>query len=408
MIVDEIFEHISDDILEYKCIRGETALHFAIKYKQKDVAQRLIEMHSKRITRLRQGETTGAVRQGKPINVKDDIQLVTLANENAQKETGGLSPVHWAAWYGDVRMLYSLKQANFDISTKTRNGLNILDIACMSDELKGDIEFCRFLLQNKSDKISPMKTDLSGWNIAHYASMSNNCLLEFIAKNKNEKLKCLIMKETKSKKTCLHIACEFGKLENVKLIAQNFKQLIRCVDEFGRNALHYAAKGGNLEIFEYLINNYGLDIKSLTSDYSTILHIACIHKNVEICQYAVNHFSKELLNARTKDLGLTAAHYLGVESKGDGSEMKLLDIFCNSEMDLTVFSLRGLSVLDRAMDQLNTELVKAMVSKQFRGKCGINIHVLKKLKNTKNQAFKDVFEMAIWDIKEENARLNIS
>lgn len=24
-----------------------------------------------------------------------------------------------------------------------RNGLNILDIVCMSDELKGDIEFCR-------------------------------------------------------------------------------------------------------------------------------------------------------------------------------------------------------------------------------------------------------------------------
>lgn len=107
----------------------------------------------------------------------------------------------------------------------------------MSDELKGDIEFCRYLLENKLDKISTMTTDLSGWNIANFASMSNRCLLEFIATNKNEKLKCLLMKKTKSKKTCLHIACEFGKFENVKLIAKNFKQLIRCVDEFGGNAL---------------------------------------------------------------------------------------------------------------------------------------------------------------------------
>lgn len=403
MIVQEILANISDEILEYKCIRGETALYFAIKYKQNNVAEHLIEMHSKRITRLRkEAETTGVERQGKPINVKDDIQLVTFANGNAQKEIGGLSPVHWVAWYGDSRLLYSLKQANFDIWTETRNGLNILDIACMSDELKGDIEFCRYLLENKLDEISTMKTDLSGWNIAHFASMSNRCLLEFIATNKNEKLKCLLMKKTKSKKTCLHIACEFGKIENVKLIANNFKQLISCVDEFGGNALHYAAKGGNLDILEYLIDKYGLDIKSLTSDDRTILHIACIHKNVEICRYAVNHFSKELLNARTKDLGLTAAHYIGVESKGDGSEMTLLEIFCNSEMDLSVFSYRGLSVLDRAVDHLNADLIRAMVGKQFRERCGINIDVLnKKLKNTDYKKIKGVLGEAIRDIKRE-------
>lgn len=404
LIVDEIFENISsDDILEYKCMRGETALHFAIKYKQKDVAQHLIKLHIKRVKKLRQeADNTEAKRKGNSRNIKDDIKLVTLANENVHKETGELSPVHWAAWYGDVRLLSSLMQANFDISTKTRNGLNILDIACMSGELKGDIKFCRHLLENELDKICPTKTDFSGWNIAHYASMSNKCLLEFIAKNKNEKLNCLILEKTKSKKTCLHIACEFGNLEIVTFTAQNFGQLIRCVDDFGRNALYYAAKGGNLKILEFLINNCGLDIKSLTSDHSTILHVACIHKHVDICQYAVNHFSKKLLNARTKELRLTAAHYLGVESKGDGGEIKILQIFCNSEMDLTALSKSGLSVLDRAMDQLNADLIQAMVSKQFRERCGININVLhKQLKNANNEAIKGVLQRAIRDIKAE-------
>lgn len=390
LIVDEIFENVSDDILEYKCIRGETALHFAIKYKQKDMAQHLISKHSKRITRLQLGaESTAGKRQGSTRNLKDD---------NIQNE-GEFAPVHWAAWYGDKHLLHSLKEAYFNISTITTSGLNILDIACMSEELKGNIEFCRHLLDNESEKIFPTKTDLSGWNIAHYASMSNKNLFEFIAKNENKKIRCLILETTNSKKTCLHIACEFGKFEIVTFIVINFRQLINCLDDFGRNALHFAAKGGNLMILKYL-NENGLDLKSLTFDKRTILHIACIHKNVDICQYIVDHFSKELLNARTNERGLTAAHYLGAESKGDGSELKILEIFCNSEMDLTVLSKRGLSVLDRAIDQLNVELIQAMVSQQYRKKCGINIDVLLiKQNNTDNDAINEALQMAIIDLQ---------
>lgn len=55
-----------------------------------------------------------------------------------------------------------------------------------------------------------------------------------------KKISCLIMEKSFSKKTCLHIACGFGKLEIVRF----GKHLILCVDEHGRNALHYATKGG--------------------------------------------------------------------------------------------------------------------------------------------------------------------
>lgn len=390
LIVDEILENVSDNILEYKCIRGETPLHFAIKYKQKDMALHLISKHSKRITILQQeAEGTGGERQGSSRNFKDD----NIHNE------GEFAPVHWAAWYGDKHLLHRLKEEHFNISTITRSGLNILDIACMSEELKGNIEFCRHILHNESEKIIPAKTDLSGWNIAHYASMSNKNLLEFIAKNENKQIRCLIMEKTLSKKTCLHIACECGKLEIVKFIVINFSELIHCKDDFGRNALHFAAKGGNLLILKHL-NEKGLDFKSLTFDKRTILHIACIHKNVDICQYIVDHCSKELLNARSKERGLTAAHYLGVESKGDGSELKILEIFCNSKMDQTVLSKRGLSVLDRAIDQLNVDLVQAMVSQQYRRKCGIDINALLiKQNNTDDEAIKDVLRMAIRDMK---------
>lgn len=139
--------------------------------------------------------------------------------------------------------------------------------------------------------------------------------------------------------------------------------MISCVDEFGGNVLYYVVKGGNFDILEYFIDKYGLDIKFLILDDRIILYIVCIYKNVEICYYVVNYFLKEFLNVRIKDFGLIVVYYIGVELKGDGSEMIFLEIFCNSEMDFFVFLYRGLFVLDRVVDYLNVDLIWVMVGK---------------------------------------------
>lgn len=55
------------------------------------------------------------------------------------------------------------------------------------------------------------------------------------------------------KKACLQIACEFGELEIVRFIVLNYKHLVPCLDEHGRNALHYATKVGNLKILKFLL-----------------------------------------------------------------------------------------------------------------------------------------------------------
>lgn len=70
---------------------------------------------------------------------------------------------------------------------------------------------------------------------------------------KMKKISCLIMEKIFLKKTCLHIACGFGKLEIVRFIVLNCKHLIPCVDELGRNALHYAIKSGNWKILKFLL-----------------------------------------------------------------------------------------------------------------------------------------------------------
>lgn len=139
--------------------------------------------------------------------------------------------------------------------------------------------------------------------------------------------------------------------------------MISCVDEFGGNVLYYVVKGGNFDILKYFIDKYGLDIKFLILDDRIILYIVCIYKNVEICWYVVNYFLKEFLNVKIKDFGLIVVYYLGVELKGDGSEMIFLEIFCKSEMDFFVFLYGGLFVLDRVVDYLNVDLIWVMVDK---------------------------------------------
>lgn len=221
-----------------------------------------------------------------------------------------------------------------------------------------------------------MKTDRSEWTIGHYASKSGRVeLLKFMEKNKT--LRSLITAQTMSRKTCLHIACEFANFDAVKFLVTKFASLLHCKDKLNWNALHFAAKGGSLEILKYLLEN-DLEIGSLTKDQKTILHVACIHKNLDISRYAVEHLSPELLNTATNTSGLLACHYLAVETKKDGTEADILEVLCNSDMNLKATCFKGLTLLEWAIDHLNINLIRAVVSVKFREKCGVDTESLKK------------------------------
>lgn len=343
VILDCIIDNASADILQYTCIRGQNALHFAIKNNKTDMFMHLINKY------------------------KDKLPT-----------SGAFAPVHWVAWQGNVWLLKILEQHKFDIFKKTKNGLNILDIACMTKLSKETDKFCEDVLTeyNVPNKIDPMKTDLSGWNIAHYASMSGrDLLLQFI--EEKQTLRSLITQETKWKKTCLHIACEYANVSTVKFLVTKFPTQLSCKNHLSWNALHYAAKGGSLEILEYLIENE-LEIGCLTKDQKTILHVACIHKNLDISRYAVEHLSPELLNTATNTSGLLACHYLAVETKKDGKEANILEVLYNSDMNLKATCRSGLTLLEWAIDHLNIDLIEAVVSVKFREKCGVDTESLKK------------------------------
>lgn len=369
----------SADILKHTCIRGENALHFAIKYNRIDMAVHLFQKYP---------------------------SLNNYSHQNSGNK-GAFAPVHWVAWLGDIFLLDELLKKKFDIWIKTKNGLNILDIACMAKSSEKSRMFCLHLL--KLVDISELqKADLSGWNIAHYACRSNKVdLLEFIEENEKFKIKeenneSFITKRTNTSKTCLHIASEFANCEVVEYILTKFKTILNYSDDLGWNALHYAAKGGNLIILRKLIEN-GMDIGCLTKDGKTILHIACIHKHPNICNYAVKNLPENLLNVKTKKYGLAAVHYLAVEKKEDGSETKILKILCEcKKMDLTATCNKGCNQLEWAIDHLNIELIRGIVSAEFKKKCGVSRKSLfeakGKLKRKPNQEITNILDTALKEI----------
>lgn len=383
-ILDTILENVSEDILKFTCIRGQNALHFAIRNDRTDMTIHLIKIYSKSLNRYDEKE-----------------KIEERQTTDTRFTSGVFAPVHLVAWQGNLRLLQEFKNAKFDISIKTKNGLNILDVACLTKLSNESNNFCTYVLKNELKYIDPMKTDISGWNIGHYASKSGRVeLLKFI--EKNETLRSLITAQTLSLKTCLHIACEFANYEAVEFLVTKFASLLHCKDHLNWNALHFAAKGGSLKILKYLIEN-GLEIGCLTKDQKTILHVACIHKNLDISRYAVEHFSPKLLNTATNTSGMLASHYLAVETKKDGKEANILEVLCSSDMNLKATCHNGLTLLEWAIDHLNLDLIRAVVSVNSREKCGVDTTSLKKAKTRKqDQTIKTILLTVLNEMNEKS------
>lgn len=70
VILDCIIDKAPPDILQYTCIRGQNALHFAMKNNKTDMFMHLINKY------------------------KDKLPT-----------SGAFAPVHWVAWQGDVWLL---------------------------------------------------------------------------------------------------------------------------------------------------------------------------------------------------------------------------------------------------------------------------------------------------------------
>lgn len=298
-----------------------------------------------------------------------------LLNKTSNK---GWNAAHYAAAVGSTEILNLLEDHGLDITVATENKLNILDIACLHNQA----DLCKILI-NRDDLCLPLdKKDGNGWTIAHIAAMvGNNDIFEcLIKKNVNIEVK------TKQQKTVLHISCEYGNYDICKKILQDYNTIVYDKDEEDWNALHYAAKGGNLKLYKILENFFRklARLCEITRDERTVLHIACTDKSIEICKYICNEKSYEgIINSKGEFKDWTAAHYVAVEIKQDGTEEKLIRMLVKSGIDLQAVTTDGLTVLGVACEHRNRNLINFLL-KNHNELLGIGMPYLRNAANASN------------------------
>lgn len=303
---------------------GHTVLHIACKHKEFDMSSYLLS---------------------------DENNANLLLNK---KSNQGWNAAHFAAVGGNIEVLKLLASKELDIKSETNNGLNVLHIASIHKHT----EMCKHLIKGEETKTLIDKADAHGWNIAHFSAMvGDNCIFDLIKSVNNVK--------THRQKTILHIGCEHGHLDFCRSVLRSQPIFLYDIDDEEWNALHYAAKGGNLELFKEMEISLGESKFATTDNGKTVLHIACINNQVNICRYICrpnSHYHK-IINKKTKLKKWTAAHYVAVEIKEDGSEEKLIKLLHKGGLALEHTTVDGYTVLGIACEHRNKRLIDYLIKR---------------------------------------------
>ena len=354
-------------IIESRDKNGCFLLHYAAAGGSKDILETLLKHSTKRKIDApdRFGRTSLHIACK---NGQYDLCAYILSNDNYCKRLltktshNGWNAAHFTAVSGNVKLFQLIYgKGKIDMKSETKAGLNILHIACMYN----NTSFCLALVNIKKLKLPLGKADVRGWNIAHFAAKVGN--KDVFNHFKNEEF---ASQKTFHGKTVFHICCEYGHYELCELILQDspfIGAILHDVDDEGWNAIHYAAKGGNLKLFKMIEETFKssdpLEVFRKETFYKeTVLHICCIHKNVEICRYLCNRLKSdpEIVNKPSTNLW-TAAHYVAVEIKQDGTEEELIKILVEAGINLKSQSNLGKTVLTVAFEHRNDNLIKYLL-----------------------------------------------
>ncbi|XP_078339585.1 uncharacterized protein LOC111108174 isoform X2 [Crassostrea virginica] len=328
-ILEKLLAHCTKRKVDDVNHSGHTVLHIACKYDNVDICKFLLS---------------------------DDGRIDLLLTKESRSKWNA---AHFTAVCGKFSIFQYLHgKEKLDINCVTLNGLNILHIACIHNHT----DFCQKLIERHEELGLSLETsDPRGWSVAHFAAkVGNKDIFQLFMHKKFTSFK------THHKKSILHICCEHGHFDLCKLIVEEspfIGGLLDDIDDEGWTALHSAAKGGNLEVFKLIERTLASTdplecLVKETYNRKTVLHICCIHKHVEICKYICDKLKStpHKINKVTRKYW-TAAHYVAVEIKQDGTEEKLIKILVDAGIDLQAKSDEGKTVLTVAIEHRNKNLV---------------------------------------------------
>jgi ankyrin repeat protein len=199
----------------------------------------------------------------------------SIEEENRCSECLELSPIHFAALYGDIELLKHIEVKIKNKSPRSCVGNTPLHLAAF----EGHLEICKWYINNKGEVNN---ADNDGWTALHYAVKAGQVeVFKYLLENGAN----VYLKEHLHGQTALHIAAEFGFLKICKMIVDLYKGIdINTKDNEGKTATHLAVEASKLKAVRLLFDKGG-ELRSRTNEGDTLLHAAVGNGHIEAVKF---------------------------------------------------------------------------------------------------------------------------
>ena len=271
-------------------------------------------------------------------------------------------PLHYAVAYGNLDMVRCLVEVySCNPNSKCSFGSTPLHYACYY----GHVKVVKYLIRDQ--KCDPFEQNYDEKLPLHYTFDTTDdrqaCLPVHYHSTEREKyrqrkvghyeiLKFLVIdcpynlqKHDKINKlnikVIFHLACEYGKLEDVVYLVEERQIYPRgCSYISETSPVHVACQNGRLNLLKYLIEGNGCKTGVHDLEENTPLHLACKHKHLQIVNYLVSeqHCDPAVTNNK---------HELPLHLAAQSSCLKIVKLvsdFCKSESEIS-FRALGTSML---------------------------------------------------------------
>ncbi|KAK2639585.1 hypothetical protein Ddye_027380 [Dipteronia dyeriana] len=304
--------------------RGETPLHIAAAAGDVNVVKLLIckmkidkEIGQKNILRMQDSEDNTPLHMAvSNRHLKVVQELINLDTEPGfPVNKAGQSPLSIAIDANSTNIArWIIRNRPDSLNYEGSNNMTLLHIAVM----RRNIDVTREILNAKKDLLTKM--DVKQRNALHYAAAAANEVKNIVALlSKEDDL--LAYKRDCNGQTPIHLATKNGRFGVVKMLVNDYPDVIEVLDNKQRNILHLAAQHGHGYIVSFIIKLPEKDdlLNMLDEDGNTPLHLAAMN----FCDNVVDTLSREIkLNVMAKNHNQQTALDIAQTSDVEATENK--------------------------------------------------------------------------------------
>ena len=210
LVIHEKYKDLSDYILDkkneiWKVKKGDdiTVLHSACVLDNYKLIKLIIDSTKKRLDLISEKPISTELKEANEKILHDFI--------NSRTETEHITPLHYAAFRGNIKVIKLLIQNNANIQALTYNGLNMLHKGAQGNSPNSIIYF------NKKYKMDLTSTNNEQLNALHFAAISgmDNSVIFLLNMGLNPNLQDI------HGNTALHYAVKYNQIRIIKKLLQN-------------------------------------------------------------------------------------------------------------------------------------------------------------------------------------------